>query len=91
MQEPSPADSSVLQVMLFPWALGLVSALTAAAEILLGAVQSKTTSPISPRRNRRRPEGGLVSLPNKQHLEIQPLIGRTLLLFSLALKKFTGM
>lgn len=39
MQEPSPADSSVLQVMLFPWALGLVSALTAAAEILLGAEQ----------------------------------------------------
>lgn len=49
VQEKSPADSSVLQVMLFPWALGLVAALTAAAEILLGAVQSKTTSPISPR------------------------------------------
>lgn len=39
VQEKSPADSSVLQVMLFPWALGLVSALTAAAEILLGAEQ----------------------------------------------------
>lgn len=87
----SCCNSSLLWVMLFPWALGFIAAPIAAAEILFGAAQSETTSPISPRRNRRRPEGGFVSLPNKQHLEIRPLIGRTPLLFSLALKKFTGM
>lgn len=57
-----------------------------------GVIESKTTSPSSPRKEQDEIlRVGLILFPNKWHLESQSPIGRLCLLFSLLLKKFARM